>query len=310
MAKTTTVRKDLIPYRAGTVVLTPLDANMKPDYTRSVATEYTYLASTQTSVTKETETLESGNGSNKDIPTSETYTVTITANAFNPVFHNAAAGRIETLPDSTLMKDEFTFNLPATPNTDEDGAGTYLEIRFGAGKDHETEPAPDADGNYNFVVEDSYGNPLVRMDTPQFGAYSYDPEDKALQFSTEYANAAIRVIYNYNEPNALVYQSDPILKISEFRLDIFGITQSAGGGESYKVETTLERCSVTGDLSEQPTQKSRSAPITYTFASTPVPAGVSVYTQKFAPYTTGDTGTGESTDNIVNGGDDKFNAVP
>lgn len=305
-AKTTTVRKDLIPYRAGTVVLTPLDANMRPDYKRSVATEYTYLASTQTSVTRATETLESGNGSNKEIPTSETYTVTITANAFNPVFHNAAAGRLETLPNTTLMKDEFTFNLASAPAEE----GGYLQITFGSGKDHEVEPAADADGNYNFVVEDSYGNPLMRLDTPQFGAYSYDEEANALQFSKEYANAAIRVIYNYEEPNALVYKSDPILKISEFRLEIFGITQSAGGGESYKVETILERCSVTGDLSEPPTQAARSAPMTYTFASTPVPAGVSVYTQKFAPVSTGGTGTGSSSDNIVNGGDDKFTTTP
>lgn len=302
MAKTTTVRKDLIPYRAGTVVLTPLDANMRPDYTRSVATEYTYLASTQTSVTRATETLESGNGSNKEIPTSETYTVTITANAFNPVFHNAAAGRLETLPDTTLMKDEFTFNLPSAPKEE----GGFLQITFGKDKDHETEPAADENGDYNFVVEDSYGNPLVRLDTPQFGAYSYDQEANALQFSSEYANAAIRVIYDYADPNALVYKSDPILKISEFRLEIFGITQSAGGGDTYKVDTILERCSVTGDLSEQPTQVSRSAPMTYTFASTPVPAGVSVYTQKFAPYTVGGGGAGTSTDNIVNGGDDKF----
>lgn len=305
MAKTTTVRKDLIPYKAGTVVVTPLDANMRPDYTRSVATEYTYLASTQTSVTRATETLESGNGSNKEIPTSETYTVTLTSNAFNPVFHNAVVGRLETLPDTTLMKDEFTFNLPSTA-----GEGGVLEISFGTGKDHEAVPAADAYGNYNFVVEDSYGNPLVRMDTPQFGAYSYDVEGKALQFSSEYANAAIRVIFNYEETNALVYRSDPILKLNEFRLEIFGITRSAGGSATYRVETVLERCSVTGDLSEMPTQMSPSAPMTYTFASTPVPAGVSVYTQKWAPYTADTTGGGSSTDNIVNGGDDKFTTTP
>lgn len=301
-AKTTTVRKDLIPYKAGTVVVTPLDANMRPDYTRSVATEYTYLASTQTSVTRATETLESGNGSNKEIPTSETYSVTLTSNAFNPVFHNAVAGRLETLPDSTLMKDEFTFNLPSAGSD----TGGILQISFGPGKDHETLPAADADDNYNFVVEDSYGNPLVRLDTPQYGAYSYDPEAKALQFSSEYANAAIRVIYNYAEANALVYRSDPILKLNEFRLEIFGITRSAGGSATYRVETVLERCSVTGDLSEMPTQMSPSAPMTYTFASTPVPAGVSVYTQKWAPYTADNTGDGSSTDNIVNGGDDNF----
>lgn len=305
MAKTTTVRKDLIPYRAGTVVLTPLDANMRPDYTRSVATEYTYLASTQTTVTRETETLESGNGSNKEIPTRETYTVTVTANAFNPVFHNAAAGRLEYLPEKTLMKKEFTHSLPAT--TSEEGG--FLEIAFGNGVADGKMPAADEDGNYNFVVEDSYGNPLVRMDTPQFGAYSYDPEDNSLQFSSEYANASIRVIFDFEETKALVYKSDPILKISEFRLEIFGETQSAAGSDTYLVQTILERCSVTGDLSEQPTQVSRSAPMTYTFSSTPVPAGVSVYTQKYAPVSTGGDGTGASTDNIVNGGDDKFTTV-
>lgn len=301
-AKTTTVQKRLIPYRAGAAAVTPLDDNMRPIYTQSVMTEETFIASTQTSVTNEVETIESGNGSNVDVVTSETYTVTVTTNAYNPVFHNMVAGRLEYLPTSTIMKDTFTHNLPAAPTGEE----TYLEITFGAGKDHETEPAPDPDGNYNFVVEDSYGNPLKRMDTPQFGAYSYDVEGKALQFSTEYANAEIRVAYDYNEKNALVYKSDPILKRKLFKIDIFGISRDAVGGTTYRYETTIERAYLTGDLTEMPTQASANSPMTYTFNSAPVPTGVSVYTQKLAPYMPGGDGSGDSAANIVNGGDDNF----
>lgn len=99
MAKTTTVRKDLIPYRAGVVVVTPLDANKRPDYTKSVATEYDFLTSTQTSVTRTTETLANGNGSDKEYITDETYNLAVVGNTFNPVFHGVVTGRIETLPE-------------------------------------------------------------------------------------------------------------------------------------------------------------------------------------------------------------------
>lgn len=297
-ARTTTVRKDIIPYRAGVVIITPLDENKRPMYTRSVATEYEFLTSTQTSVTRTMETLANGNGQDKDFVTDERYTLTVIGNTMNPVFHGVVTGRIETLPTDELVPTDVTFNLSTTKPT----TGSYLEIKFGTGEDFEAIPAANEDGEYNFVVEDSYGNPLVRKDTPVFGAYSYDSDTKALQFSEEYVGAAIRIIYYYKVSNALRYDSNPILQQPEFQIQTFGLVSSASTSEKYMAITTLKRCTATGDITDQTTQKSKSAPITYTFQSSPVPDGVSVYSQVFAPV----AGTAASIDSIVNGGDDNF----
>lgn len=305
-AKTTKIRKDILPFKPVAVELAPLDDNMMPIFTQAVLTDPSFLNSVQFSTSETTEQIQTSDGTTIDIPNGRNYTATVVVNAYNPVFHNFVAGNLEYIPDETLMSDIFTHRLPATVGENE----TYLQITFGPNKDKEVVPAPDENGNYNFVVEDSYGNPLVRMDKPQFGAYSYDVEANALQFSTEYANAQIRVKYNYIEKDALVYKSDPILKNRLFRLSAIGIDRSAVGGATYKREAILECVYRTGDLTDLPYQSSANSPITYTFSSAPVPNGVSIYTEKRAIVSSGTDGTGSSTDSIVNGGDDKFTTTP
>lgn len=304
MAKTTVIRKDILPYRAGVVRLIPLDENMTPDYAHAVATNHDFLQSTQIVESREMETLENGNGTSKDYPTSVTYTATIISNIDNVLFHNLAAGRIEELPESVLVPDEFEWTLPKTIPTD----GT-LKITFGEDGDHKTLPAADKEGNYHFTIEDSYGNVLVPRDQLENGAYKYDGTTHELQFSDDYVGQKIRVIYDYAGANALVYRNDPVLKNREFRLEIYGLVQSSSTGDVYKVVQILERCAVTGDISDQTTQISKSAAITYSFATTPMPEGKSVYYKYLLPTgtTTGDTG---SVVNPVNGGNDEFGEIP
>lgn len=304
MAKTTTVTKSLIPYEAGVTIITPLDKNHRPMLERAVATQYNYVASTQTNVTKTTEELENGNGQNKTMVTDETYNFTLNVNALNIVFHNTVAGRIESLPTKTLVLDEFTWFLPETVPTD-----SGLQITFGTSGDHAVEPAAREDGSYFFIVEDSYGNPLVRRDTPENGAYSWDPDTKALSFSEEYKGAAIRVIYEYADANSIRYDSNPILSQPEFQIDVFGITQDAETNQKFKVHERLLRASYSGDLASMPTQKSIAASIAYTFASNPVPSGTSAYSVTYTPMAT-DDGSGTGLDNVVNGGDDNFGTKP
>lgn len=305
MAKTTTVTKSLIPYEAGVTIITPLDKNHRPMLERAVATQYNYVASTQVVVTKTTEELENGNGQNKTMVTAETYNFTLNVNALNIVFHNTVAGRIETLPEKTLVLDEFTWFLPDTVPTDGD-----LSITFGADKDHKVEPAAREDGEFFFVVEDSYGNPLVRRDTPENGAYAWDKDTKKLSFSDEYAGAAIRVIYEYADSNSIRYDSNPLLSQPEYQIDVFGITTDAETDQKFKVHERILRASYSGDLSGMPTQKSRAATIAYTFASTPVPSGSSVYTVTYTPLDSDDGSSDAYMNNIVNGGDDKFGTTP
>lgn len=302
-AKTTTVRKDLIPYEAGVVILDPLDENKTPDYTRSVATGFDFLTSTQVSITRTSETLANGNGQDKDYPLDETYTMTVTGNVFNPIFHGVVTGQIETLPTTTLMPNEINYNLPTTSS-----AGTNVTLMFGktGPLPNEPEPATDESGEVNFIVEDSYGNVLTRLDTPEFGSYSYDEDTKTLEFSEEYKGALIRVIYNYSVTNAIQYTSNPIIQNPEYQVRIFGIRQSASTGETYNFMEKIARATATGDITNQPSQKSKSAPITYTFTSTPVPKGTSVYTSTMAPTITTSDADGVAIKNRVNGCDDNF----
>lgn len=277
-AKQNTVRRDLIPYEAGVVIITPLDANKKPDYSRAVATQRDFLTSTQTSVTRTTETLANGNGQDKEFITDETYNLTVTGNTFDLDLHAVIAGRIQSQPDTVLMPTEVTYNLDKAP-TDE-----YLEIQFGAEGDVAKEPAPDADGEYFFIVEDSYGNRLIPGDAPAAGVYHYDSDAKTLQFEASYAEQAMRVVYKFAVEGGLETKSNPILQQPEFQIETFGVRMSAGTDQKYRTYIKIARAVATGDLSEQATQKAKTAPITYTFASTPVPAGVSVYTEVEAPY--------------------------
>lgn len=307
-ARTTTVRKDLIPYQAGTIILDPLDENKQPDYTRSVATGTDFLTSTQVTITRTTETLENGNGQDKDFITDETYTLTATGNVFNPIFHGVVTGQIETLPEKNLFPYELSYNLPST--LEEDASSVTLTFGTGSPVPDAPMPAADESGNVNFLIEDSYGNVLTRLDSPEFGAYSYDADTHTLEFSEEYKGALLRIIYNYEVTNSIQYASNPILQNVEYQVRIFGIRQSASTGDSYNFIEKIARATATGDISNQSTQKSKSAPITYTFSSTPVPKGTSVYVAAYAPTSGTSDADGKAISNKVNGCDDAFTVKP
>lgn len=305
MAKTTTVPNTLIPYQAGVAIVTLLDANHRPMYQRSVATPFNYVASTQTTVTRTTEEIENGNGQNKTVVNDETYTFVINMNAFSTIFHNTITNSIETLPARALVLDEFTWNLPAT-------SSSGLSITFGEDGDipDKADPAPHDDGEYWFVVMDAYGNPLVRRDTPENGAYAWDPDTKSLTFSDDYLGAEIRVIYEYASTNTIRYESNPILSQPEFQIDTYGITSDANSDRKVKRHERILRASPSGDLSNMPTQKSRATTISYTFQSNPVPSGTSVYVNEYTPLDDDDSAAGAFLDNVVNGGDDVFTGKP
>lgn len=291
MAKTSTIKKALIPYSAGTVILTPIARNGRPDYDRSVASEFNFLASTQLSETRTVETVDAGNGSSptKDFVTGVTYTLTVTANAYNPVFHAVATGKIEEFPEKTLFRTQHTYYMPTALGDDE----TDLTIVFGESGDDKEVPAADEYGNVHFDIEDSYGNTLVRVydeegeegasvkAVPEKGTYTYDVDTKTLHFSEDYLGDTMRLIYYYEATNAVTYSSDPILTTPEYMVEVFGYRQEAETGEAIPFQQKLARASISGDVAGQPTQRSRSAQIVYTFASTPIPEGETMYTEGY-----------------------------
>lgn len=287
MAKQVTIRKDMIPYRAGVVVLTPLDSNFKPDFSKSVPTQYDFLTSTQTSVTRTTETLANGNGSDKDYIIDERYSLAVVGNTYDPEFHAAVTNRLKSQPEKATLMEQFSVTLPTEANGDVETVADKWVITFGGpDKDQEKEPAANADKGYDFIINDSYGNTLAPAESAEevaLGTFFYDSDKKCLVFGEDYKNNTMRVIFFYEADGGLQYDSNPILKQSVFRIDVFGMRQSAGSDDLYPVHIWIERASTSGDVSEQTTQKSKSAPITYNFQSDPVPAGVSVYHEVYGP---------------------------
>lgn len=302
-AKTTNVPKQLVPYEAGTVVVTPIDTNtFRPIYDQSVMTQHNFLASTQVTESTTTEEIENGNGSNATVVNSKQWSLTVTSNVMNIVFDNFVRGNIEKLPDKVLAFSEFTYQLPTT--VPEDG----LSITFGANKDREPVPAAEDSGEYWFIVEDSFGNPLVRLDTPQHGAYSWDADTKTISFSADYAGAAIRVMYRYATTDSIQYESNPVLSQRLFQIDTYGTTVDLTTNEKVYKHERLVRASLSGDVSGLTGQKSRSTSITYTFNSQAVPAGVSAYSSDWHKITDSNAGSGNAS--RVNGGDENFTTTP
>lgn len=299
MAKTSVIPNKLLPYRAGIMIVVPIE-NGKPNYDKAVATSERFMNTSQVTMSRTTETMEDGNGGRKEFTNAESYTLTVTGNTYSPVVHNTIAGRIERFPAKQLTPDYQNVTLPSTV---EDGAD--LTISFGADGQIKNLPGADSDGKYNFVVEDSLGNTLVRVDgTPEKGSYKYDADTKSLIFSDDYKGETMRVLYWFEDTTAVTYSSNPIIQNPEFLVQIVGMTQDYDTGVVSKTVQTLKRATVSGDLANQPTQVSRSAPITYTFVSAPVDKGVSVYEESLTPYSSGDAAGDESANYPANGVDD------
>lgn len=303
MAKRSKIKNKLLPYSAGYAVLTPLDENMKPMYDRAVRTPSTYLTSTQFSENTTYEEIETGEGQNDNLPSGRSATLTLTLSAFSPIFHAAASGKLEYLPDKALTTHSFEVNLPELPA--EPMEQEYVTFTFGEESGQKLLPAANSDGVYRFVITDNNGDYLTQRDQAVFGTYKYDPDTHTLSFSKEYAGMLMQIIYDYEDADAVVYRANPILKANKFLLETYGITQDSQTGDTFKVKRSIKRCQVSGDLASMPSQRSRSTSITYTFESVNVPTGVSPWEEVWVPYDTTQL-TGEAEDNIVNGYDDKF----
>lgn len=265
---------DIIPFRAGYVKLTPLDANDRPMFCCSVVTTWDFLTSTQVSKTYETETLANGNGADETFINSETYNLTVVTNVYNHDFHATVSGLLKVKDTKVVSAEQFTYQLPLNS----DGP---LEITFGEGKDQPLVPVPNDDGIYEFVVEDNYGNKLIESTQTGEGTFVYDPDTQTMQFSDDYKGVKMRILFNYlSEEDFVHYISNPILKQPKFQIEVYGISQEAKTNEKVKIIQLLKRATVSGDITDMATQKSRSAPITYTFQSAPVADGISVYDKK------------------------------
>lgn len=261
---TNTIKKDMIPYRAGVVIIAPI-VNGKPDYAKAYSTARDFLTSTQITTSKEYETLPNGNGSDKDYPTSETHNLAVVTQTYDYEFHSMISGKEKVVSAKPVPVDR-TFTVS--------GSETY-EVDL-----TDDEPAAMEDKKYYFIIKDSNGNKLQETtETVATGQYKYDSMTKKLSFFSDMANATVNVVMWKAVTDIVEFKSSPTPQNKEFLIETFGEVQSAATGEIFYRRTRLERATVTGDIPDMMKQKSINAPITYNFATAPMPVGESVLTE-------------------------------
>lgn len=267
MATSKQVRNDLIPLKAGIIRIIPLDENGDPKFAEAVTTQRNFLTSTQVTTTRTSETLANGNGSDKDYPTDEKYNLALVTNIFDQKFHNTLAGSkivespMPILYDTTVTvpaESEYTVDLTAH------------------------EPVASSDGKIHIEIRDTYGNLLEQVDASVAeGKFKYDSDLKTLTFDTSSAGKSYSCVYYVAGTAGEAFESSPILANPQFMVEVYGEMQSANYGGTTLMYERILRATVSGDLPNVTSQKSISAPITYNFASAPVPQGKSAFYQSF-----------------------------
>lgn len=269
MATPKTVRNDLIPMKAGIVRVTPLDANGNPIYAEAYSTKRDFLTSTQVTTTRTSETLANGNGSDKDFPTDEKYTLALVTNTYDPKFHRVISGDLSEETPAPILYDT-TISVP--PDT------TY-EVDL-----TDMPPVASDDGKYHIEIRDSYGNAYEQADDAAAeNKFKYDDSSKKLTFDVSAAGLNLSCVYYIAGDTGEAYKSNPVLQNPQFQIEIMGETRSADTGESIRYYAKMLRGVVSGDIPRVTTQKSISNAITYNFASAPVPQGMSAFYDSFTP---------------------------
>lgn len=270
MATPKKVRNDLIPMKAGIVRVTPLDANGNPITEKAYSTKRDFLTSTQVTTTRTSETLANGNGSDKDFPTDEKYTLALVTNTYDPKFHKMISGDLsEESPEPVLF--DTTISVPSE---------TPYEVDL-----TDNPPVASADGKFYLEIRDSYGNAFTQADATVESEYQFKYTDSThkLTFHESAAGLNLSCVYYIAGTNGEAYKSNPILQNPQFQIEIMGETRSADTGESIRYYAKMLRGVVSGDIPRVTTQKSISNAITYNFASAPVPQGLSAFYDSFTP---------------------------
>lgn len=267
---TKTVRNDLIPAKAGCVRITPYKTDGTLDSANAYTTKRNYLTSTQVTITRTSETLPNGNGSDKDYPTDEKYNLAVVTQTFDPKFHNMISGSliVET-PEPILYDTSVT--VPAEETYDVNLTDNEPVAAHG-----EAKPV--------IEVRDVYGNLLTATNSVVAeGQYKYDPDTKKISFDASAAGKTFSLVYYKAGTNGEAYQANPILKNPEFMIEVFAETQSAESGETILYNARITRGVVSGDIPHVMSQKSINNAITYNFSSAPVAQGQTAFYDSFTP---------------------------
>lgn len=263
-----TLFRDMIPYRAGIVRITPLDSNFNPVYENSYTTARDFLTSTQRSTSLSYSTLYNSNGDGYDYITQRRENLTLTTQIFDPRFDAIISGK--KLVKSTVQSiKDIEIVLPA--------GSTYYAFL-----DETYYPVESPDGSVHLEIRDASGTKYNKTNAnPDSAQYVYMPQTHTIEFSKEDYDRILSCVYYVNVESQEAYNPNPLLDNDVFMVEAYGEMQSASNGQKQVCYTCIKRATMSGELTGVTRQKSISNQISYTFVSAPIRRGDSVCTELF-----------------------------
>lgn len=264
-----TLYRDMIPYRAGIVRITPLDSNFSPLYDQVYTTGRDFLTSTQRSTTLSYDTFFNSNGDASDYITQRRENLTLTTQIYDPRFDAIISGK--ELVKSTIQSiKDIEILLPA-------GSAYYIF------QNESYYPVESSDGKIHLEIRDPAGIKYDEVNSaPSSNQYKYTQNKHTIEFSKENYDRILSCVYYVETPIQEAYNPDPLLGNSVFMIEAFGEMQSASNGIKQSCYTCIKRATFSGELNGVKRQKSINNEISYTFVSAPFKRGDSVCTELFS----------------------------
>ena len=263
-----TLFRDMIPYRAGIVRITPLDSNLSPMYDECYTTARDFLTSTQRSTSYSYETFYNSNGDASDYVTQRRENLTLTTNIYDPRFDALISGKESTREAIRSIKD-LEISLSA-------GSSYYIF------EDPSFYPSQSDDGKVHLEIRDSYGNKYSEVSSsPSSGQYKYNSITHTVQFSKEDYGRSLYCVYYVQLPAYESYGQSSTIKNKVFMIEAYGEMQSASTGVKQASYPCLKRATLSSELTGVTRQKSVSNAITYSFSSAPFNRGESPCVELF-----------------------------
>lgn len=259
-----TVYRDMIPYRAGIVRITPLDDNLSPIHSQVYTTQRDFLTSTKRSTTFSYDTSYNVNGEPSDYITNRRENLELTTQIFDPRFDALVGNKTSISYDVPRLVD-ITIVL-------EPGVSSYtLPSNERSPYDLDTIEIRDASG---------YGLRLNQAVTNEDDFYYYEDYRQFVFYPSD-SYRIFHCIYHCYESSQESYASNSVLKNTVFMVEAFGEMYVASNGNKQGYYTVLPRATLNGELTGGTRQKGIDAQITYSFSSTQVKRGTSPCYESF-----------------------------
>lgn len=264
-----TLFRDMIPYRAGIVRITPLDSNSNPLYDKSYTTARDFLTSTQRSTSYSYETFHTSNGDACDYITQRRENITLTTQIYDPRFDALVSGKesvgssIQSIKDVEIVLSNGSFQYIFT--------------------DPDFYPVASPDGKIRLEIRDPAGNKYTETSSsPSSGQYRYNSSTHTIEFSESEEVKSFYCVYNVDVPIQESYEDSNIIKNQLFMIEAYGEMQSASNGAKQACYTCIKKASISSELTGITRQKSISNAISYTFSSAPYKRGQSPCIELFS----------------------------